>query len=87
MKTNFHKLFGYDCPYLAERLYDLLSSGYTLDKPLFLRSMKELIYSSKKEQTFFAYRLYHARESDGISAADVSDMLRALPTKTPVFRE
>jgi hypothetical protein len=87
MASNFYKFFGHDWPYIAERLYEILSQGYTLDKPLFLRAMYPYMFATKKTRMQLAFGLYNVKGDGEIRACDVSSMLRALPPGSIVLEE
>ena len=87
MKDNFHKIFGYDCPYLAGVIYDILAGTYTLDKPLFLKSLHKMFSGDEKYLKRLSFRIYNEADDLWIKVHEVSNMLFSVPENTKIYQE
>ena len=87
MKDNFLKIFGYDCPYLAGVIYDILAGTYTLDKPLFLKSLHKMFSGDEKYLQRLSFRIYNEADDLWIKVNEVSNLLFSLQENTKIYEE
>jgi Ca2+-binding EF-hand superfamily protein len=87
MTNSFAKVFGFKCDYIAQRIFKILSSGRTLDKPQYLRAIYSLLHAKEEELLNWAFRLYNVSQTGVLRVKEIDDILSALPSDSPAYEE
>lgn len=81
-------LIGFNNPYFSERIYEYLSEGKDLTKPLFLRKIYDLIIEKKENiASKLAFDLYDSRKDQVLTVDEVYHMFEAFPLSSQAYNE
>jgi Ca2+-binding EF-hand superfamily protein len=81
-------LIGFNNPYFSERIYEFLSEGKDLTKPLFLRKIYDLVIEKKENvASQLAFQIYDSRKDQVLTVDEVYHMFEAFPLSSQAYSE